>query len=119
AVGVDKPPAALLDLAVGLTQEVEAGGTVVARVVGGKQRSDVSQPGSAEHRVDQRMREHVAVRVAGEAAVVVEANTAEHERHAPLECVRVDTDPDPQRHARAPGSSSSEVIRIAPAGGSW
>ena len=95
---------ACLDLPVGLAQEVEAGRAVVARVVGGKQRSDVPEPGGAEHRVDERVREHVAVRVAGEAAVVVEPHAAEHERHAALECVRVDTDPDPNVTAGHPAA---------------
>ena len=42
------------------------------------------------------MRDHVAVGVPGETARVVEADAAEHERNAVRECVRIDTEPDPQ-----------------------
>ena len=52
-------------------------------------------------------------------AVVVEPHAAEHERHAALERVRVDADPDPERHGRAPPAARrASVIRIASGGGS-
>ncbi len=41
------------------------------------------------------MREHVAVRVAGEAARMVDPDAAEHERDAVLEGVGVETGADP------------------------
>ena len=44
----------------------------------------------------------VAVRVAGEPARVVEANAAEHERHAVRERVRVDAGADPELSQAAP-----------------
>ena len=54
----------------------------------------------------------------GEPARVVEGDPAEHQRHALDERVRVDADPDPEAHGSAAGSSSSERILIAAAGGS-
>ena len=116
AIRVDEHPALLAHLRVGLTQQVEAVGAAEALVARREQRADVAEPGSAEQRVDQRVREHVAVGVAGEAARMVDRHAAEHERHAVDERVRVDTDPDAQSHASTAGSSSSERIAIAPAG---
>jgi hypothetical protein len=64
------------------------------------------------------MREHVAVGVTREPAVEVEAHAAEDQRHAALELVRIDADPDAEAHGSTAGSSSSDSILIAPAGGS-
>src|SRR5207245_6405039 len=74
----------------------------------------------AEHGVDQRVRDDVAVGMAGEAARMLEPHAAEHERHAVGERVCVDADPDPVLvHASAAGSSWRPPIGTAPGGGSW
>jgi len=64
------------------------------------------------------VRDHVPVRVPGEPTRVIEADAAEHERDAFRKRVRVDAQPDPQGHASTSGSSSSDAMRIASAGGS-
>ena len=64
-----------------------------------------ASPGCAEHRVDQRVRDHVAVGVARRArAADSMLDAAEHERNAVLERVRVDPEPD-----------AKSLIRAAPA----
>ena len=87
-------------------------------VAGREERADVAEPCGAEDRVGERVSDHVAVGVPGEAFGMLEANAGEHERDALRERVRVDADADAQAQANAPGSSSSELIRIADAGGS-
>jgi hypothetical protein len=51
-----------------VAQEVERGDARRCRAVGGKERADVAEPRGAEHRIDQRMRDHVAVGVPGQPA---------------------------------------------------
>src|SRR5581483_9547818 len=119
AVRVDERPAGGLDAPVGLGEQVERRRAAKALVPRREQRADVTEPGRAEHRVDERVREHVAVRVTSEPAVVLELDAAEDERHTPLEGVRIDADPDAQGHGNTLGNSSSERMLIAPAGGSW
>ena len=82
AVGVDEPPARRPHLRVGLGQQRERRDAAEALVARGEERADVAEPGRAEQRVDQRVREDVAVGVAGEAARMVELDPAEHERDA-------------------------------------
>ena len=96
AVGVHELPAGLAHLAVGLGKEVERRRSTVPLVSGGEERADVAEVRGAEDRVDERMRDDVAVRVAGEPARMVDRHAAEHERHALLERVRVEADPDPE-----------------------
>ena len=104
----------LADLRVGVAQQVERVGALPALVAGGEERADVAEPRRAEHGVDEGVRDHVAVRVAGEAARVLDRDPAEHERHAVLERVRVDA--RARRGAQTPstsGSSSERVDRAA------
>src|SRR5207237_2826828 len=61
-----------------------------------KERADVAEAGRAEDGVGERVGDHVAVRVSRETAGMVEADAAEHERHAVLERVRIDAGADPQ-----------------------
>src|SRR5699024_3388082 len=75
--------------------------------------ADVPEPGRAEHGVRQRMRDHVAIRMAGEPARMLEANAAEHERHAVLERVGVDADPDAElAHASHEATSSRSARSV-------
>ena len=91
-----------------LREQVERVGALPARIVRREQRADVAEPGGAEHRVDQRVRDHVAVGVAGEPARMVELDAAEDERHALDERVRVDADPDAESLTRAaPGAAGA------------
>src|SRR5204863_6870579 len=53
------------------------------------------EPRGAEHGVDQRVGEHVAVGMAGEPARRIDLQPGEHERHAVLERVRIDAESDP------------------------
>ncbi len=118
AVGVDEPPAALLDLAVGLTQEIEVGGTVVARVVGGKQRSDVS---SRQRRAPRRPA-HARARRRPSGRRGRGRSRSEHRRARAARPARVrapvDTDP-----VATSCQGARQLVergdRIAPAGGSW
>src|SRR5436190_5368018 len=84
-------------LGVGAGEKVERRGAFPLRRGRGKEGPDVAEPGRADDGVDQRMRDHVAVGMAGEASVVLDRDAAEDERHALHERVRVDTDPDSQR----------------------
>ena len=63
------------------------------------------------------MREHVAVRMTGEAARVIERDASEHERRADVERVRIDADPDAVAHRITSGSSSRLEIETASGGG--
>src|SRR6185437_7172943 len=117
AVGVDERPPRLAYLRIGLTQELDAVCAGVARLARRKQRADVAEGSGAEHGVDQRVSDHVPVGVARKAARMVESDPAEDERHAVGERVRVEPDADAEAHCNAPGSSSSDSIRIAAGGG--
>jgi hypothetical protein len=101
AVGVHELPPIGAHLRVGRLQELERVDTRRGGRIRWEERADVPEAGRAENCVDQRMRDHVAVGVAGEAARIVEVNTAEDERHAVLERVRVDTEADAQVSHRA------------------
>ena len=65
------------------------------------------------------MREHVAVRMSGETARMVDANAAEHERDAVCEgvCIEARTDPE-LAHDSTSASSASEWMTVVPAGDS-
>ena len=65
-----------------------------ALVPGGKERADVAEPGRAEQGVDERVGDHVAVGVAGEATRVLDLDAAEDERDALLERMRVEAEAD-------------------------
>ena len=74
----------------------------------GKSEPMSPRPGRAEHRVDERMGDDVAVAVTGEAAWRVEAHAAEHERHPLCERVRVDAQADTEAH---PSGSCRACLR--------
>ena len=118
AVRVDELPTSRLYLGISAAQQVEAVGPAEAVVTRREEPTDVAEPGGAEHRVDQRVREHVAVGVPGEAPVEVEPDAAEDERRPALELVRVDADPDAEAQGSTPGNSSSERMTIASSGDS-
>src|SRR5262249_27082178 len=79
-------------------------------------RADVAEPGRTEHGIGECVGDDVAVRVACEPAVGLEANAAEHEPRPRLERVRVDSHPDAKvahadhSDASAAGSTLSESI---------
>ena len=124
AVRVDELEAGLANLAICVGEKPERVRAAIALVSGRKESPDVGKSCGAEERVGQRMRDHVAVRVADQALRVVERHAAEDERNAVAERVGVDAEPDP-RLAHAPaaaarpsraGSSANESIGIAPVG---
>ena len=66
---------------------------VAPQLVGvGEVLADVAQPGRAEQRVDDRVGEHVGVRVPGEAALARDLDPAEDQRAAVREAMGVDAD---------------------------
>ena len=75
-------------------EQVERVGAGELRIGGREERADVLEPGGSEQRVGQRMREHVAVGVAGQPARMFDLDAAEHQRHAVLERVRVEAGAD-------------------------
>ena len=98
------------DVRPGLREELQRVGSGERRVARGEERSDVLEPGRAEHRVGQRVGEDVAVRVARETARVLDPDASEHERHALLERVRVEAGADAVlRHGSAPSGHRVEV----------
>ena len=115
-VRVDQTPAGLANLPVGIAQQVERVGATEGGIARGKQRADVAEPGGAEDGVDQRVREHVAVRMAGEPPRVIEGDTTEHERHPGLQGVSVDADADPVAHRITSASPSRPSTATAPGG---
>ena len=83
-------------------QQRERVGAAPALVGVREVRADVVEPGGAEQRVDDRVREHVRVGVPGEPEQlrVLQAHAAEDQRTARLEPVRVPSDARPHaRHA--------------------
>ena len=108
AVGVHDRPPRLAHLPVRLAQQLDAVGAAEPLVSRREQRADVAEPGGAEDRIGERMRDHVAVGVAREPTRVIEPHAAEHERDAVRERVRVDAHADTKVTAAPPGSSSSE-----------
>src|SRR4029077_17869788 len=76
---------------------------------------DVALAGRAEDRVDQRMDDHVAVRVTRETGLAGEVDACEHERHPVLEPMRIDPEPDaeiahPSGSSRASRRSKSVTV---------
>ena len=68
----------------------------------------------AENRVDQGVRDHIAVGMAGEPARAVDPDAAEDERDTVLERVRIDAEPDPHLGvARAHPSGSWRGSRLS------
>ena len=82
AVGVHEPPAGSPNLRVGDPEQLDRGDAAVALLTGGEEPADVAEPGGPEQRVDQRMRDHVSVGMAGEPARVVDLDPAQDERDA-------------------------------------
>ena len=117
AVRIDQPPPGLADLAVSLTEEVERRRPAERLLARREERADVAEAGGSEERIDQRMRKHIAVRMAGKATRMFERDASEHERRTDVERVRVDSDPDAVAHRSAPGSSSRLEIETASGGG--
>ena len=72
AVRVHELPPGVAHLPVGLPEQVERGRAAVLLVAGGEERPDVAEVGGAQERVDERVGDDVAVRVAGEAVRVVD-----------------------------------------------
>src|SRR5262249_61910559 len=86
--------AAPADRADDRAQHVDRVGVAPALVVVGEERAYVGSPAAgAEHRVDHRVGEDVGVRVAGEAARVVDLDPAQHQAPSLLEAVAVVADP--------------------------
>src|SRR5205823_3736767 len=78
-----------------LGQQIEARSALIARVIGRKVRADVSQPGSTEDGVDDRVGEHVSVGMPVQPAWVLDAHAAEHESPALLQGMNVVADSHP------------------------
>src|SRR5207249_10403588 len=83
-VRVRQLPAIVPDPCPGPCEQVERIGARECGVCGGEERADVFEPGRAEQGVGQRVGEDVAVRVARQAAWMLDPNAAEPERGAPL-----------------------------------
>src|SRR5205807_5562973 len=101
-----------------LAEQVDRIASGERRVVRGEEGADVLHPGRAEHGIGERVRQHVAVGVAGEAARMLDANAAEYERHAVLERMRVEARADPViRHSHdAIFARSSAVVTLRSSG---
>ena len=78
----------------GEPKQVERGGAAPARIAGREHRADVVEPRCAQDRVDERVREHVAVGVAGKAPRRLDRHASEDERDPVRKGVRVDADAD-------------------------
>jgi hypothetical protein len=61
-----------------------------ALVVRGEERADVAEPGRSEHGIGERVGDHVAVGVTGQAAREVDRDAAENEPETLFEGMRVD-----------------------------
>src|SRR3954452_7507797 len=75
-------------------EQVDRVGVAPALVGVGEVQADVAQPGRAEQRVDDRVREHVRVGVAGQAGVMLDAHAPEDQRAARFEAVGVVAEAD-------------------------
>ena len=82
-------------------EQVEGVSVPPLLLVGGKELAQVAEAAGAEQGVDHRVREDVGVRVPGEPAVVLDLDSADHQRLPLGEPVAVVTDPDPERHLAA------------------
>src|SRR5205814_7339846 len=112
AVGIDQLEAELARRRVRTREEVERRRALPLWVSGREEGADVGESRGAEHGVDQSVGDHVSVGVAGETARGIDADAAEHQRHAVLERVRVDPDADAVlRHARGPPAAPRESAR--------
>ena len=92
-------------------QQLDRVGVAIALVGVGELMADVGQPGRAEQRVDDRVREHVGVGVAGEAALADELDAAEHQSPAGGERMAVVADAGLHGHGARSASSSSASRR--------
>ena len=91
---VDELVPGLVHPPIGTAQEQERGDACELVVVRGEHRADVAEIRRAEQRVNERVGHDVAVRVPREPGLVGELDAAEDERHARVEPVRVDAQPD-------------------------
>src|SRR5262245_4036012 len=94
------------------TEEVDRVRVAPLPLVGWEQLPEVPEAAGAEQGVDHRVREHVGVRVAREAALVLDFGAAEDQRLALLEPMAVVADADPERHQLA--SSEPETSAASP-----
>src|SRR5690606_691494 len=99
-VGVAHPPSALAQHGVALAQEHAAVRALPARIAGREVGADVAQRQRAEHRVAQRVQDHVAVAVRGDAAIMRHAHAAQHHVVALDEGVYVVALADADLHGR-------------------
>ena len=97
--GIHQLPAFRPDPRIGVAEQVERVGAAPSLIPRREQRADVAQTGRADESVEERVRHDVAVGVTGEPTVEIDANTAEHQRDADGEGVRVHAQPDAElRH---------------------
>ncbi len=96
AVRVHEVEAAHPDDLVAPLEKPDRGDVQPLRIGGREELADVALAGRAEDGVDQRVGDHVAVRVTGEPRLTGEVDAGEDERDPVLEPVRVDAEPDPQ-----------------------
>ena len=88
-------------------EQVEGVGVAPPLLVGREELAEVAEPAGAEQGVDHRVGEDVGVGVAGEAAVVLDLDPAEHQRLALDQAVAVVADADPDAPSAASPSRSS------------
>src|SRR5207248_1724235 len=98
----------------GLPQQVERIGVCVALIGVGEVLPDVAHGGRAEQRVDDRVREHVGVRVTRETSLMGYLHTAEDQGAANRERMAVVTDArrDHRPSSTAASSRSAGVVTL-------
>src|SRR5262245_49560972 len=96
AVRVHELEAAHPDDLVAPLEQPDRRGVEPLRVRRREELADVPLAGRAEDRVDQRVCDHIAVRMPGKPGLTREVDAGQHERDPVLEAVRVDSEPDPQ-----------------------
>src|SRR5262249_19482670 len=112
-VGIFEPPAVGGEGSPHYLEQIDAVRTAPSLVAGRKPVADVAAAGRAKQGVDQRVGERVAVRVAGQPAVVGDVDAAKPQWKAILERVDVQPVPDADhacRSARANAKSTGVVI---------
>ena len=73
--------------------------------------SDVARGHRAQQRIGDGVKQHIAVRVSGEAFAVLDRQSADDERNARLEDVRVKAVADPHTHRFAPSDDPPATVR--------
>src|SRR5262245_25735337 len=96
AVRIHELEAAHPDDLVAPLEQADRGHVEPLGVGRGEELADVALSGRAEDRVDQSVRDHVAVRVPRKPGLAGKVDACEHERDPLLEAVRVDPEPDPE-----------------------